>query len=86
MINKILIYAIIAVTVFFGSIVAIQHFKIARLEVNVIEKDNAIQAYEELLKVIPFNRMVEERISNAEDEINATLNDSSSIPNGSYRL
>lgn len=86
MFNKILIYALISVFMFFGSIVVIQHFKIAKLEVNVIEKNNAIQAYEELLKVIPFNRMVEERIENVEDEINATLSDDNSIADGSYKL
>ena len=87
MINNILIYAFIALIALFGSVVAIQHFKIAKMEVNLIQKDNAIQAYEELIKVIPFNRMVEERIGDAEDEINSTLNGySPTIFDGAYRL
>lgn len=86
MLTRILAYALLAVTLFSGVLIAIQHFKISKLEVNVIENENAIQAYEELLKVIPFNRMVEERSDNAEDEINATLNNSNGINDGVYRL
>ena len=86
MINKILVYIIISLFMFFGSVVVIQHFKISKLEVNVIQKENAIQAYEELLKVIPFNHMVDERISNAKDDINATLDNNNAIIDGTYRL
>ena len=84
--NKFIMYGLIAIIGVLISVLTIQHFKIAKFKVDIIQKDNAISAYEELLKVVPFNRMVEERIGNAKEEINATLSDDNIIPDATYRL
>ena len=86
MINKIILYAILLVFVGLTSVVVMQKFKIGTLESNTQELENAVSAYEELLRVIPFNRMIEERSDNANEDINSTLNDNNAISDGTYRL
>ena len=86
MINKIILYAILLVFVGLTSVVVMQKFKIGTLESNTQELENAVSAYEELLRVIPFNRMIEERSDNANEDINNTLNDNNAISDGTYRL
>lgn len=47
-------------------------------------KDNAIQAYEQILKVLPFEVLNTERQGKANEEINSTIHDDGIIVDGVY--
>lgn len=69
-----------------GSMLILEKMKSSKLETDNRNLNKAVSAYEELIKVVPFNRVVEERNENAEDEINATLSNVNAIHDGSYKL
>lgn len=86
MITKFLVYVILFITVSLGSFAITLYIENGSLEDDNKNKDQAIQAYEEIIKVIPYNTLAKERNSNAKEEINATLSNDNSIRDGHYRL
>lgn len=86
MINKAIIYAMTAVILALGTYSTIQHFKNYRLTNENDDLNKAVTHYEEMIKVIPYNTLAKERKDNANAEINATLRNSNSIADGTYRL
>ena len=86
MITKILTYLLLFMMVASITVVGLQ-----QRELNNIKEDNenykeAIKAYEEVIKVVPFEAMIKERKGNADNEINNTINNSNIITDGHYRL
>lgn len=80
--NSIIVGIILSLTMF-GIV---QYAKVGSLKTDVENRDKAIQAYEQIIEVIPFNAMIGERSENANSKIDAALTNSSSVIDGTHRL
>ena len=86
MINQIIIYGLSFLVVTFGVYMLYQK----RVNASLIEDNqhqaDAIVAYEQILKVIPFEALGEERRYKANEEINNTIRNDDIISDNLYRL
>ena len=62
------------------------HLKNESLKIDVKNRDQAIKAYEQMLKTVPFNAIAKERKINAKEDINETLSNTDAIMDNLYRL
>ena len=85
MITRIIIGIVLVIFVGLGTSLTLSNMKLNRLEIENKNLNEAVIAYEELIKVVPFNRISKERSENAKDDINATLSNDNAIPDGLYR-
>ena len=69
-----------------GSYAFIEHRKAVKYSIDIKNKDDAIVAYEQLLKVVPFNSLTSERKDRADESINHIISDDNSIVDGKHRL
>ena len=85
MLTRIIIGAVLIIFVGLGTSLTLSNMKLSRLEKENKNLNEAVIAYEELIKVVPFNRISKERSENAKDDINATLSNDNVISDGVYR-
>ena len=85
MINKVIIYALVAALV--ASVGYAVKEKIVNIRISSENNDlnEAVSHYEEMVKILPYNVLAKERKEKANEEINATLGNDSVI-NGTFRL
>jgi len=85
MLFRIIIGAVLIIIVGLSTSLTLSNMKVNKLTNENENLTNAVVAYEELIKVVPFNRIAKERNVNAEADINATLSNDDIIPDGVYR-
>ena len=69
-----------------GGVALTERWKNKRLTVEVKNQEDAIVAYEQLLKVVPYNALSGEWKGDADEEIRNALDNNDSISNGRKRL
>ncbi len=69
-----------------GGMTVSERWKNKRLSIEVKNKDDAIVAYEQLLKVVPFNALSIEWKGEAGEDINKIINSDNVIHDGIKRL
>ncbi|MDM5264666.1 hypothetical protein PF327_10715 [Sulfurovum sp. XTW-4] len=84
--NKILIWVILVMLVSGIATIGTLYLKVQSQADTIDLRDQAIEAYEELIKVVPYNALAKERKDNANTEINATLSTTHSVSDGHYRM
>lgn len=86
MVNKIIIYALTFALV--GAVGYGIKEKIVNVKISSENEDLnlAVEKYEEMIKVIPFNVLSGERKEKANEEINSTLSNDNAIADGFHRL
>ena len=62
------------------------HIQNESLKIDVKNRDQAIKAYEQILKTVPFNAIAKERKVNANEDINETLSNTNIITDGIKQL
>ena len=85
MLTRIIIGAVLIIFVGLSTSLTLSNIKLNRLEKENKNLNEAVIAYEELIKVVPFNRISKERSDNAKDDISATLSNDNVISDGVYR-
>ena len=69
-----------------GGYAFTEHRKAVKYSIDIQNKDDAIIAYEQLLKVVPFNSLTSERKDKADESINHIINSDNSIVDGKHGL
>ena len=86
MITRAIIGGLLMMIMLLGTYGFSMRIKNNNLSTKVANRDKAIEAYEQLIKTIPFNGMASERRDNAKKDINATLSNDDIIIDGIYGL
>ena len=86
MIERAIIYVLVTIIVILGGYGYYSKYKVKSLKEEVIELETENTRLEELLKIKPFEAVNRDRKERANEEINATISNSNSIPDDTYSL
>ncbi len=86
MLSRVIIYGLVSLVILLGGYAFYQSRANKSLEVEVKNGEDAIVAYEQLLKIAPRDAVNKERKEMADEKINAIITDSNSISDDTYKL
>ena len=86
MLTKILMGLLLIIIIVFGIYVFYKSIEDTRQEDRIKNGEDAIVAYEQLLKVAPSDAVNKERKERADEEINKIINNGNSIVDNTYKL